>query len=58
MISHKGLQRKEAMTLSFALIWGINLGGLGIPLAEQIGTGSRVVEEKLLTGTLIGGIRG
>jgi len=58
MISHTGLQRKEALTLSFALVWGITLGGLGIPLAEQIGTGSRVVVEKTAHGYIDWGENG
>lgn len=46
------------MTLNFALVLGITLGGLGIPLAEQIGTGSSVVKEKTAHGYIDWGENG
>jgi hypothetical protein len=48
----------EAVTLSLALVWGITFGALGIPLAEQIGTGSRVVEVKTAHGSIDWGENG
>ena len=58
MISHSGKRKKAGVTLSLGFALGIILGGFGIPLAQQTGTGSGDVFEQTANGLIDWGENG